>query len=244
MILSLDEARCLHLNFRAMANKRILIVDDEATLGHVLCDALHGQGYDVVLAVDGVEGLEAFKREGADLVIADIMMPCMDGMTMVEELRKVNSSVEVLFLSARSGAEDVVEGFRRGGNDYLRKPFALDELLARVAALIARHSEDSDSRLLTIGNYRLDSRQWTLTIDGATRRITARESAILAMLARRMGDVVASAELLMEIWGDDSYYNLRSLNVFISRLRGYLAADKRVDIQSVRGVGYRMIITN
>lgn len=227
-----------------MANKRILIVEDETTLGRVLCDALRGQGYDVVLAMDGVEGLEAFKREEADLIIADIMMPRMDGMTMVEELRKVNSSVEVLFLSARSGAEDVVEGFRRGGNDYLRKPFALDELLARVAALVARHPEDGDGRVLTIGRYRLDSRQWTLTIDGATRRITARESAILAMLARKAGEVVTSAELLVEIWGDDSYYNLRSLNVFISRLRSYLAADQNIGIQSVRGVGYRMIITD
>ena len=227
-----------------MANKRILIVEDETTLGRVLCDALRGQGYDVVLAMDGVEGLEAFKREEADLIIADIMMPRMDGMTMVEELRKVNSSVEVLFLSARSGAEDVVEGFRRGGNDYLRKPFALDELLARVAALVARHPEDGEGRVLTIGRYRLDSRQWTLTIDGATRRITARESAILAMLARKAGEVVTSAELLMEIWGDDSYYNLRSLNVFISRLRSYLAADQNIGIQSVRGVGYRMIITD
>ena len=227
-----------------MANKRILIVEDEATLGRVLCDALQGQGYDVVLATDGVDGLEAFRCEGADLVIADIMMPRMDGMTMVEELRRVNSRVEVLFLSARSGAEDVVEGFRRGGNDYLRKPFALDELLARVTALLARHPEGGDGRVLIFGNSRLDSRQWTLTVDGATRRITARESAILAMLARRVGDIVSSAELLMEIWGDDSYYNLRSLNVFISRLRGYLSADPNVDIQSVRGVGYRMIITN
>lgn len=225
-----------------MVNKRILIVEDEATLGRVLSDALRGQGYDVALAMDGVEGVERFRHEGADLVIADIMMPRMDGMTMVEELRRMDSRVEVLFLSARSGAEDVVEGFRRGGNDYLRKPFALDELLARVAALIARHPEGSDGRVLTIGNYRLDSRQWTLTIDGATRRITARESAILAMLARRVGDVVTSAELLMEIWGDDSYYNLRSLNVFISRLRGYLSADPNVDIQSVRGVGYRLIM--
>ena len=225
-----------------MVNKRILIVEDEATLGRVLSDALRGQGYDVALAMDGVEGLERFRHEGADLVIADIMMPRIDGMTMVEELRRMDSRVEVLFLSARSGAEDVVEGFRRGGDDYLRKPFALDELLARVAALIARHPESSDGRVLTIGNYRLDSRQWTLTIDGATRRITARESAILAMLARRVGDVVTSAELLMEIWGDDSYYNLRSLNVFISHLRGYLSADPNVDIQSVRGVGYRLIL--
>lgn len=227
-----------------MVDKHILIVEDEATLGRVLYDALRGQGYYVTLATDGVEGLEIFKREGADLVIADIMMPRMDGMTMVEELRKVNSSVEVLFLSARSGTEDVVEGFRRGGNDYLRKPFALDELLARVAALLARHAICGDGVVLAIGGYRLDSRQWTLTMDGVTRRITARESAILAMFARRIGDVVTSAELLTEIWGDDSYYNLRSLNVFISRLRRYLAADPNVDIQSIRGVGYRLIVNN
>ena len=225
-----------------MADKHILIVEDEATLGRVLCDALRGQGYDVTLATNGAEGFETFKSKHIDLVIADIMMPKMDGLTMVEMLRKMNSGVEVLFLSARSGAEDVVEGFRRGGNDYLRKPFSLDELIARVTALLARHPQSGNNTILNIGNYRLDSKQWTLTINGTTRRITARESAILAMLARHSGDVVAFSELLNEIWGDDSYYNLRSLNVFVSHLRNYLSADKDVEIQSIRGIGYRLIV--
>ena len=225
-----------------MADKHILIVEDEATLGRVLCDALRGQGYDVTLATNGAEGFETFKSKHIDLVIADIMMPKMDGLTMVEMLRKMDSGVEVLFLSARSGAEDVVEGFRRGGNDYLRKPFSLDELIARVTALLARHPQGDGGTVLNIGNYRLDSKQWTLTINGTTRRITARESAILAMLARHSGDVVAFSELLNEIWGDDSYYNLRSLNVFVSHLRNYLSADKDVEIQSIRGIGYRLIV--
>ena len=225
-----------------MADKHILIVEDEATLGRVLCDALRGQGYDVTLATNGAEGFETFKSKHIDLVIADIMMPKMDGLTMVEMLRKMDSVVEVLFLSARSGAEDVVEGFRRGGNDYLRKPFSLDELLARVTALLARHPQSGNNTILNIGNYRLDSKQWTLTINGTTRRITARESAILAMLARHSGDVVAFSELLNEIWGDDSYYNLRSLNVFISHLRNYLNSDTNVEIQSLRGTGYRLIV--
>lgn len=225
-----------------MADKHILIVEDEATLGRVLCDALRGQGYDVTLATNGAEGFETFKSKHIDLVIADIMMPQMDGLTMVETIRKMNSGVEVLFLSARSGAEDVVEGFRRGGNDYLRKPFSLDELIARVTALLARHPQSGNNTILNIGNYRLDSKQWTLTINGTTRRITARESAILAMLARHSGDVVAFSELLNEIWGDDSYYNLRSLNVFVSHLRNYLSADKDVEIQSIRGIGYRLIV--
>ena len=225
-----------------MANKHILIVEDEATLGRVLCDSLRSEGYDVTLATNGIEGIETFKSLHPDLIIADIMMPQMDGLTMVETIRKMNSRVEVLFLSARSGAEDVVEGFRRGGNDYLRKPFSLDELLARVAALLARHPQGDGGTILNIGNYRLDSKQWTLTLNGATRRITARESAIITMLARRNGDIVEFRELLTEIWGDDSYYNLRSLNVFVSHLRNYLSADKDVEIQSIRGIGYRLIV--
>ena len=226
-----------------MASKRILVVEDEAVLIRILGDALRGAGYEVYTAVNGVEGLAEFQRVHPDLVVADVMMPDMDGMTMVREIRKVDRASEVLFLSARSGVEDVCEGFKCGGNDYLRKPFALNELLARVAALLARHPEEVEaSGIVTIGEYRLDSTLWTLTRNGTTRRLTARESAVLTMLAANVGEVVGSERLLNEIWGDDSYYNLRSLNVFISRLRGYLEQDKRVEIQSLRGVGYRLII--
>ena len=225
-----------------MVGKRILIVEDEATLGRVLSDTLRSQGYEVSLAEDGIAGIELFTAQHADLVIADIMMPRMDGLSMVEEIRKIDSRVEVLFLSARSGAEDVVEGFRRGGNDYLRKPFSLDELLVRVTALLARHPEGDDMSIMNIGHYRLNSRLWTLSLHGSTRKITARESAILAKLAQHKGDIVTTQELLSEFWGDDSYYNLRSLNVFISRLRGYLRDDRRIKVQSVRSMGYRMVI--
>lgn len=225
-----------------MANRHILIVEDETVLGRILSDALRDAGYDVTLAVDGIAGLEAFKAERPDLVIADIMMPRMDGMIMVEGIRRTDSRVEVLYLSARSGAEDVVEGFRRGGNDYLRKPFSLDELMARVEALLARHADNVGGDVIIIGNYRFDANRWTLTIDGSTRRLTARESVVLAMLARNVGDIVDSSTLLRDIWGDDSYYNLRSLNVFVSRLRGYLSGDRRVEIQSIRGEGYRLIV--
>ena len=229
-----------------MANRRILIVDDESVLLRVLSDALQAVGYDVRTASNGIEGLERFKAEKPDLVIADVMMPDMDGMTMVERMRQEDNSVEILFLSARSGAEDVVEGFRRGGNDYLRKPFALDELMARIEALLARHpaSENHSEEVISIGRYRFDSVRWTLSLDGSTRRLTARESAILKMLTIGVGHTVNSATLLMEIWGNDSYYNLRSLNVFVSRLRGYLSLDRRIEIQSIRGEGYRLIIND
>lgn len=224
-----------------MASRYILVVEDESTLARILGDTLRAAGYDVAIASNGVEGLELFKARHPDLVIADIMMPKMDGFTMVEHMRKESNATEVLFLSARSGAEDVVAGFRSGGNDYMRKPFALDELLARVAALLARHPVD-EGRHIAIGQYRLDVERWTLSRLGATRRLTARESAVLAMLATHIGDTVNSEALLQEIWGDDSYYNLRSLNVFVSRLRSYLSDDPNIEIQSVRGVGYRLLL--
>ena len=224
-----------------MASRYILVVEDESTLARILGDTLRAAGYDVAIASNGVEGLELFKARHPDLVIADIMMPKMDGFTMVEHMRKECNAAEVLFLSARSGAEDVVAGFRSGGNDYMRKPFALDELLARVAALLARHPVD-EGRHIAIGQYSLDVERWTLSRLGATRRLTARESAVLAMLAAHIGDTVNSEALLQEIWGDDSYYNLRSLNVFVSRLRSYLSDDPNIEIQSVRGVGYRLLL--
>ena len=224
-----------------MASRYILVVEDESSMARILGDALRGAGYDVAIASNGNEGLELFRAKRPDLVIADIMMPMMDGLTMVEYMRAMSDTTEILFLSARNGAEDVVAGFRSGGNDYMRKPFSLDELLTRVAALLARHPVD-DGRYITIGEYRLDVERWTLSRLGVTRRLTARESAVLAMLATHIGDTVGSEVLLREIWGDDSYYNLRSLNVFISRIRGYLSDDSSVGIHSVRGVGYRLIL--
>lgn len=229
-----------------MGNRHILIVEDEAALGRILSDTLREAGYSVTLAGDGLTGLDAYKKQHPDLIIADIMMPRLDGLNMVERLREVDSSVEILFLSARSGTEDVVEGFRCGGNDYLRKPFSLEELLARVAALLSRHPQGTkiESDDLSIGSYHFDHHRWTLTIHGNTRRLTAREAAILEQLAKHQGDVVESSELLMNIWGDDGYYALRSLNVFISRLRSYLTEDRRIEIQSVRGSGYRLLVNN
>ena len=225
-----------------MASKRVLIVEDEAVLRRIVADAVERAGYSVAVASDGEEGLRLFESEQPHLVIADIMMPRLDGLEMVRSMRRAGGVTQFLFLSARSGADDVVEGFRAGGHDYLRKPFALNELMARVEALLARHADSVGGDVITIGNYRFDANRWTLTLDGATRRLTARESAVLAMLARKSGDVVDSSTLLRDIWGDDSYYNLRSLNVFVSRLRGYLSGDRRVEILSIRGEGYRLIV--
>lgn len=219
---------------------RILVVEDDATLRRVLCDMLCLKGYDVTSANDGVEGLSMLVEHAPHLVIADVMLPRMDGFEMVRRMRGLRADVEVLFLSALDGAEDVVEGFRSGGHDYLRKPFDMNELLVRIEALLLRTAPEEPKSVYTIGRYQFDAENETLTLDDAEERLSSREAAILRHMVEHRGRVVESRELLMELWGDDSYYNLRSLNVFVSRLRGKLSKDSSVQISSVRGVGYKL----
>ncbi len=223
-----------------MALREILVVEDEPTLRRIIVDALSRVGYGVTSACDGVEGVELFRAKQPDLVVADIMMPHMDGFEMVREMRRISTTTQYLFLSARSDSDDVVEGFHVGGNDYLRKPFAMSELLVRIESLLSRLP--SDKSIYDIGQYRFDSKQWTLYHGDTQHRLSAREATILHILVENRESVVNSRTILLEIWGDDSYYNLRSLNVFISKLRSLLASDPTIEINSVRGVGYRLTI--
>lgn len=225
-----------------MANRDILVVEDEPTLRRIVVEALERSGYEVSSASDGEEGLHLFESHCADLVVADIMMPRMDGFEMVRRMRALKPDTLFLFLSARSGAEDVVEGFRTGGHDYLRKPFAMSELLVRIEALLSRlGNTENRAKEYAIGSYLFDSVHSTLRNGDTIVRLSSREAAILNSLAANIGRVVSSRAMLLDLWGDDSYYNLRSLNVYISKLRGYLSADSRIEIVSVRGVGYKLL---
>lgn len=224
-----------------MANRHILVVEDEQTLRRIVVEALERAGYDVVAAGDGEEGLRLFEACHADLVVADIMMPRMDGFEMVRRMRARYPDTLFLFLSARSGAEDVVEGFRMGGHDYLRKPFAMSELLVRIEALISRlGSVEGEATEYILGDYIFDVLRSTLRNGDIVVRLSSREAAILRSLAANRGRVVSSRAMLLDLWGDDSYYNLRSLNVYISKLRNYLSADSNIEIVSIRGVGYKL----
>ena len=215
-----------------MAKRQILIIEDDAILRRIVADTLEGAGYIVICACDGEEGLKMFRDTLPHLVIADIMLPKMDGFEMVRTMRREGGNTQYLFLSARSDAEDVVEGFRS----------AISELMARVEALIARHGDNNECDSYDIGRYTFNSKKQTLAIEDYVRHLSTREASILTILAQNRDKVVSSHQLLMEIWGDDSYYNLRSMNVFISKLRTYLSKDKAIDICSIRGVGYKLII--
>ena len=206
---------------------RLLLVEDEQTLAGIIADTLSEKGFEVTVAYDGEAGLRAFRGSRPDVVVSDVMMPCMDGFTFVGRLRREAPGVPVLFLSARSAAEDVVQGFETGGNDYLRKPFA---------------GKARTERVFELGRMRFDAERQRLSCDGVVTELSARESEVLQYLCRNAGEIVPMKTLLVNIWGDDSFFNARSLHVFITRLRHRLVADPSIQLVNVRGVGYKLLM--
>ena len=212
-------------------------------LAEILSDTLSDRGFEVQLAADGEEALARLHESPFDVVVTDVMMPRMDGFTLVKRLRSEGYRMPVLFLTARSATEDVVSGFESGGNDFLRKPFAIDELIVRVRALVGRVAIEEET---AEGPYRLGSllfygEQHRLeSLEGRKITLSAREGEVLVRLCRKMNRTVEASAILRELWGDDNFFNLRSLNVYISRLRRHLAEDPSVEIISIRGVGYRL----
>lgn len=226
-----------------MSNKiRILLAEDEQMLAEILSDTLTDRGFEVSLAYNGEQTLQMARADHFDVIVTDVMMPRLDGFSLTRRLRSEGRNVPVLFLTARSATEDVVQGFKVGGNDFLRKPFAIDELIVRVQALAGRmeQAEDSDTEF-QIGQYQFDTHNSTLSIGGESIVLAPREAAVLLRLCRQKGVTIEAAGLLRELWGDDNFFNLRSLNVYISRLRRHFAADSDVEIISVRGIGYRLV---
>ena len=225
-----------------MAKKiALLLVEDERILAEILCDTLCGRDFEVTLAYDGEEGYARAQERAFDVIVSDIMMPRLDGFSLVKRLRKEGCTAPVLFLTARSSTDDVVKGFEVGGNDFLRKPFAIDELIVRVRALAGRLGQQDDHEAIYhLGRYTFDVGHNLLRCGDEEITLAARETAVLAWLCRHAGQVVEASALLRELWGDDNFFNLRSLNVYISRLRRHLAAEPSVEIVSIRGVGYKL----
>ena len=231
---------------------KILLVEDEATLAIIIRDTLKSQGFQVITAENGERGLQLFFHERPDVVVADVMMPNMDGFEMVKRIRNKDVTTPILFLTALSETEDVVRGFEAGANDYLRKPFGMLELIVRIKALVGRafvpHDipHDDSPTQYVIGDYQLDTMKEHLVYaaDNADTEIiplSHRESEILRLLCSSKGEVVDNRDILLELWGDDSYFNTRSLHVFITKLRHKLSRDSQVRIINVRGIGYKLI---
>lgn len=224
---------------------RILLVEDDTNLGFVVSDQLKSEGYDVALASDGMEGFKRFNEESFDLCIFDVMMPKKDGFNLAEDVRRLNKSIPILFLTAKTMTEDKVKGFNIGGDDYLTKPFSSEELKVRVRALMKRvdiHHGEENTNLVHIGKYVYDVNNYTLTIDDKERKLTKKEAHILKLLAKFKNQVIAREMVLNAVWGKDDYFVGRSLDVFITKLRKYIADDPNVIIENIHGIGFKLVI--
>lgn len=220
----------------------ILLVEDDSTLSMIISETLQRDGFDVLTADNGEDGLKQFARHGADLIIADVMMPRMDGFEMGRKIRQINRNVPLLFLTAKSEIDDIVEGFELGANDYLKKPFKMLELIVRIKALLRRNVHDEDNRF-EIGKYTLDlSMQMLSHPDKGIVGLSLIEAKLLKELIVNVGYTVESATIMQLIWQRDDPYSRNSLHGFIHKLRHYLRHDQSISLINQRGIGYMLTV--
>lgn len=224
---------------------KVLLLEDDPNLGFILNEHLKMNGFEVVHCKDGEEGTLAFNEGAFDICLVDIMMPKKDGFTFVAELRKKDQNVPVIFLTAKSLSEDRIEGFKLGCDDYITKPFSMEELLLRIRAVLRRTAGASapvtDKTVFSIGGYLFDPVKQRLSFNGTSAELTTKESQLLKLLCQYKATGLERETALKEIWGDDSYFNARSMDVFIVRLRKLLKADPGIAIINIHGKGYKLI---
>ena len=232
-------------------NPRILLVEDDRNFGDVLRSYLEMHNYEVDLATDGIDGFEQFRRSTYDLCILDVMMPRKDGFSLAKDIRSKNADVPIIFLTAKTLKEDVLEGFRIGADDYVTKPFNSEELLYRVQAILRRtkreEDEEEDVKEYEIGIFHFNYPLRVLYIKDGNEisekiKLSPKEAMLLKMFCKNRNDVLQRSEALTKIWGEDNYFTARSMDVFVTKLRKYLSKDPNIDIANIHGNGFRMII--
>lgn len=226
-----------------MAEKiRVLLAEDESALAQIVRESLETRNFLVSVAENGNEALRLFRKEILDILVLDVMMPVKDGFTLAKEIRQLDKSIPIIFLTARSQTVDVVEGFNAGGNDYLKKPFSMEELIVRIQNLLNRRKLEVNSEVLRIGKYHFDFPRQTLTYGMEDKSfLTHREAHLLFHLCKNRNEVLDRSLILNELWGNDDFFSARSMDVFISKLRKKLSKDENVQIVNVRGYGYKLI---
>ena len=227
-----------------MNNIRILLAEDDNNLGLLLRNYLTAKNYETVLFINGNLALEAFPTGSFGLCILDIMMPEMDGIMLAREIRRLNPDIPIIFLTAKNQKEDIIDGFKSGADDYITKPFSMEELLYRIEAIIRRttsHVVNRKSESYTIGGYSFDSLKLMLVFNDQAIKLTTKESELLELLCRHANEILERNFALKTIWIDDNYFNARSMDVYITRLRKYLKKDSSVKILNVHGRGYKLI---
>lgn len=231
-----------------MNPKKILLVEDDPNLGMLLEDYLSLKGkFDIKLCVDGEEGLKAFTQDDFDICILDVMMPKKDGFTLAKDIRKINSTIPIIFATAKGMMEDKTEAYSLGGDDYITKPFRIEELLLRINALLKRVAQQDQEpeqkpTQFNIGKYHFDYQTQIISKGENQQKVSTKEAELLRLLCLKMNDVLTREEALLQIWHDDNYFNGRSMDVFLSKLRKYLRDDSKVEIINVHGKGYKLLV--
>ena len=224
----------------------ILLVEDDSNLGQLVQEYLIMKGYATDRAIDGNKGLQQFMGGSYDLCIFDVMMPKKDGFTLAKEVRMGNRDVPIIFLTAKSMQEETIQGFKVGADDYITKPFSMEELLLRIQAILRRsqagRSEAAEPTTYQIGSLAFDYQHQLLNHNGTAQKLTSKESELLKLLAQNLNQPVSRSFALKMVWGDDSYFNARSMDVYVTKLRKYLKEDPAVQLVNVHGEGFKLIV--
>jgi DNA-binding response OmpR family regulator len=227
-----------------MSKTKILYVEDELFLGKIVRESLESRGFEVVMESDGANVIDLFKKSNPDICVLDVMLPNKDGFSIADEIRELNEVVPIIFLTAKTQTEDVVKGFSMGGNDYVRKPFSMEELIVRIQNLLRNKNENGAKvpvDTVTIGKYQFQLNRQVLSSEKEERKLSYRESELLKLLYENRDKIIDRKDILTLLWGNDSFFNSRNLDVYITKLRSYLREDPRLEIITIKGIGYRFV---
>jgi len=227
-----------------MSKLKIFYVEDELFLARIVKESLESREFDVIMENDGAKALELFKRSQPDICVLDVMLPNKDGFEIAEEIREINENIPIIFLTAKTQTGDVVRGFAQGGNDYIRKPFSMEELIVRIQNLLRlRQDGAKKSESVRMGKYSFQINRQVLSSGKEQRKLSFRESELLKLLYENRDKVIDRKDILNLLWGNDSFFNSRNLDVYITKLRSYLKDDPSLEIITIKGIGYRFVVS-
>jgi DNA-binding response OmpR family regulator len=227
-----------------MSKVKILYVEDEPFLGRIVKESLESRDFEVIMVTDGKDAVKSFTESTPDICVLDIMLPGKDGYSIAKEIRQVDPAVPIIFVTAKNQTEDVLKGFSSGGNDYIRKPFSMEELIVRVNNLLQFTFKKGKSvEQIAIGRYEFIPLRFELKLDDVVKKLSHRESTLLHLLNENKNATILRKDILMKLWGDDSFFNSRNLDVYITKLRDYLKEDPSVSIITIKGVGYQFTVS-
>jgi len=227
-----------------MSKTKVLYVEDELFLGKIVKESLESRGFDVTMESDGAKATAAYKKTEPDICVLDVMLPNKDGFAIADEIRELDEDVPIIFLTAKTQTEDVVKGFSLGGNDYIRKPFSMEELIVRIQNVLRNKNEapkkiSTDS--VTMGKFNFHLNRQTLTDGKDERKLSYRESELLKLLYENRDRIIDRKDILNLLWGNDNFFNSRNLDVYVTKLRSYLKEDSSLEIITIKGIGYRFV---